>query len=62
VDSRAILDHCLARLDRAGDRQHVVYQPKSHFWPLQGAETGLYLVASAVLTALAFWWTRHRLS
>ena len=45
-----------------GYRQHVVSQPKSHFWPLQWAESGLYLAASGVLTALAFWWTRRRLS
>lgn len=62
ADSRATLDRCLTRLDHEGYRQHVVYQPKSHFWPLQWAETGLYLAASALLTVLAFWWTRHRLS
>lgn len=60
--SRATLDRCLNRLDRMGYRQHVVSQPASHFWPLQWAESGLYVALSAVLTALAFWWTRHRLS
>ena len=56
------LDACLARLADQGYRQHLVYQPLKHFWPLQWAETGLYLAASGLLTALAFWWTRRRLS
>ena len=62
AESRVTLNNCLTRLDTMGYRQHVVYQPKSHFWPLQWAETGLYLAASAALTALAFWWTRRKLS
>ena len=53
---RATLDRCLTRLNDEGYRQHVVYQPKSHFWPLQWAETGLYLAASGVLAGLSFWW------
>ena len=56
------LDACLARLTDEGFRQHLVYQPRDHFWPLQCAETGLYLAASVVLGALSFWWTRRRLS
>ena len=59
---RATLDPCLTRLNDEGYRQHVVYQPTTHFWPLQWAETGLYLTASALLAGLSFWWTRHRLS
>jgi hypothetical protein len=62
ASGRATLDHCLARLNDEGYQQHLVYQPKSHFWPLQWAETGLYLVASALLAGLSFWWTRHRLA
>jgi ABC-type transport system involved in multi-copper enzyme maturation permease subunit len=53
---------CLARLADEGYRQHLVYQPSSHFWPLQWAETGLFVAASAVLAWLSFWWTRRRLS
>jgi hypothetical protein len=56
------LQACLARLTSEGYRQLVVYQPKGHFWPLQWAETGLYLGASALLTGLSFWLTRRRLS
>ena len=39
---------------------HVVYQPESHFWPLQLTETGLFVGLSAVLIAVAAWWTRRR--
>ena len=56
------LEACLARLTDEGYRQRLVYQPLDHFWPLQWAETGLYLTASAVLCGLSFWWTRRRLS
>ena len=60
--ARTRLDACLTRLTDEGYRQRVVYQPHHHFWPLQWAETGLYLAASAVLAGLSFWWTRRRLS
>lgn len=56
------LDACFSRLTDEGFRQRVVYHPMSHFWPLQWAETGLYLAASALLAALSFWWIRVRLS
>ena len=39
---------------------HVVYQPESHFWPLQLIETGLFIGLAAVLILLAAWWTRER--
>ncbi len=56
------LDACLARLTDEGYRQRLVYQPHNHFWRLQWAETGLYLVASGLLAGLSFWWTRRRLT
>ena len=59
---RAPLDDCLARLDREGYSQRVVYQPATRFWALQGVETGLYLAVAGLLTAGCFWWTRRRLS
>ena len=39
------MDRCFTRLTDEGYRQHLVYHPRDHFWPLQWAETGLYLVA-----------------
>jgi hypothetical protein len=39
---------------------HVVYQPESHFWPLQLTETGLFAGASAILILFAAWWTKER--
>jgi hypothetical protein len=41
---------------------HVVYQPQSHFWPLQLTETGLFVGLAAVLILFAAWWTRRRTS
>jgi hypothetical protein len=41
---------------------HVVYQPDSHFWPLQLAETGFFIGLAAVLILFAAWWTRRRAS
>jgi hypothetical protein len=54
-------DHCTSV---AAARFHEVatYQPASHYWPLQWAETGVYLALAAALIGLAFWWVRRRLS
>ncbi|MGZ4355519.1 MAG: hypothetical protein ACXVRK_06345 [Gaiellaceae bacterium] len=41
---------------------HVVYQPGSHFWPLQLTETGLFAGLAALLILFAAWWTRQRTS
>jgi ABC-2 family transporter protein len=59
---KSTMDTCFARLTAEGYRQRVVYQPASHFWPLQWAELGLYLGLSAGLAAFCFWWTRRQLS
>lgn len=49
---------CFARLlSDDGYRQHLSYQPASNFWPLQWAETGLFLA----LTALLSWFCFRRL-
>jgi ABC-type transport system involved in multi-copper enzyme maturation permease subunit len=56
------IDGCLTRLTQAGYRQRVVYQPAGRFWPLQWAETGLYLAASAALAFGCLWWVRRRLT
>jgi hypothetical protein len=45
-----------------GLRQSLVYQPASHFWGLQWAETGLFLGLAALLAGFGFWWLRRRAS
>jgi len=44
-----------------GIQQRWVYQPKDRFWPMQGIESGIYLLFSALLVALAFWWVKYRI-
>jgi hypothetical protein len=39
---------------------HAVYQPASHYWPLQLTETGLFVGVAALLIAFAAWWTHER--
>ena len=39
---------------------HVVYQPESHFWPLELTETALFVGLAAVLILFAAWWTHER--
>ncbi|MFC5824658.1 ABC transporter permease subunit [Nonomuraea insulae] len=53
---------CFAKLTDLGYQQQVTYHPAGRFWALQGAETTLFLVLSALLAGLCFWWTRHRLT
>ena len=53
------MNACFTRLTSEGYRQHLVWHPRDHFWPLQWAETGLYLVASAGLAGLCVWRTRR---
>jgi len=41
-------------------RQQVTYQPASRFWPLQWAETGIYLALAAGLGLICGWRVRRR--
>jgi hypothetical protein len=41
-------------------RQQVSYQPANRFWPLQGLETGIYLIFAAGLAWLCAWQVRRR--
>jgi hypothetical protein len=50
---------CFARLDRAGYRQRVSYQPRGRYWTLQGIETGIFLALSALLAGVCFWRIRR---
>ncbi|MCW2749364.1 MAG: hypothetical protein JWR83_474 [Aeromicrobium sp.] len=56
------LDKCFTRLEKEGYRQHITYQPDSHFWRLQWTETAMYAGMSALLAGFGFWWTRRKLS
>ena len=56
------INACLDRLNAEGYRQRIVYQPADRFWPLQFAETGLFLAVSGLLAGVCFWWTRKRRS
>jgi hypothetical protein len=51
--------HCLAH-------RHIfsswVYEPASRFWPLQGAEAGIFFALSLACLGLAVWWIRHRIA
>lgn len=53
------LDNCLTS---HGTLVAVSYQPASHYWPLQFAETGLYLVLALALAWYCFWRLNRRLS
>lgn len=48
---------CLAQ---HGIFMHVVYQPASRFWALQGIETACFGGAALLLLAFAAWWTYRR--
>jgi hypothetical protein len=43
-------------------RVTVSYQPVSHYWPLQFAETGLFLALALALARYCFWRLDRRLS
>jgi ABC-type transport system involved in multi-copper enzyme maturation permease subunit len=48
---------CLAKYDL---HETVTYQPASHYWPLQWIESGIFVVAGGLLSAMCFWWVRRR--
>ncbi len=56
------LEGCIARLGGEGYHQVATYQPAGHFWPLQFAETGIFLALALVLAGCCFWATTRRLS
>jgi hypothetical protein len=45
----------LRRLAGDGIRETVGYQPASHYWPLQAAETGIFLALALGLAGFCFW-------
>jgi len=59
AEAGAQLQACFDRLEDAGYRQEIVYQPRSHYWALQWRETGFLLGAAALLTGACFWRVRR---
>ena len=53
------LNNCLTN---HGIRVAVSYQPVSHYWPLQVAETGMFLALALALAGYCFWRLGRRLS
>lgn len=45
---------CFAKLSDLGYRQHIVYHPLGHFWPLQWLEAALFAALTAVLAWMCF--------
>jgi hypothetical protein len=58
-DGSSALSNCLAS---QGIRVTESYQPASHYWPLQGAETGMYLVLALALAWYCYWRLNRRRS
>jgi hypothetical protein len=53
---------CLTAIGKLHLQQTVTYQPGSRYWPLQWAETSLYLALALLLAGFCFVWTRRRLT
>ncbi|MGN6799070.1 MAG: ABC transporter permease [Gaiellaceae bacterium] len=51
------IGNCLAQ---HGYFRHIVYQPASRFWELQGIETAMFGGVALLLLAFAAWWTYRR--
>jgi hypothetical protein len=58
--SRTLDPACLAR--HGAGYNHIVYQPASRFWLLQGIETALFAGTALALIALAAWWIHQRIT
>jgi hypothetical protein len=55
---RTQLQSCAQRL---GIHRILTIQPPNRYWPFQTWETAIFIVLTAALTVLAFWWTQHRI-
>jgi hypothetical protein len=63
VDGQALrgMQQCTANV-AAKFHEVVAYQPASHYWGLQWAETGVFLAMALALLGFSFWWIRRRIS
>jgi ABC-type multidrug transport system ATPase subunit len=59
LGGRPALDNCLAR---HGIRVAMSYQPLGRYWPLQFAETGLFVTLALALAWYCFWRLNRRRS
>jgi hypothetical protein len=51
---------CTASLAALHLNQLVSFEPASRFWPLQGYETGAYVLVAVVLALFCSWWISRR--
>ncbi len=51
---------CNASIAALHLKQLVIFQPASRFWPLQGYETGVYVLAAIALALFCSWWISRR--
>jgi hypothetical protein len=57
---QAVYQACQEWVGSLGLRQDLTYHPADHFWPLQWAETSIFIAAAVTLAGLSFWWlARH---
>jgi hypothetical protein len=55
------LQDCASKLS-ATYHELVVYQPVSHYWPLQWSELAVYLGAAFALAGICLWWVRRQIA
>jgi len=53
---------CLAEMNQLGYRIHVIYQPASHFWPMQSWESAIYLGAGLAIAGFSVWRIRRNVT
>jgi ABC-type transport system involved in multi-copper enzyme maturation permease subunit len=58
-DARAAAQACVSKVG-ATYHELVTYQPLSHYWTFQWAETGIYVGTAILLGAACVWWIRRR--
>jgi hypothetical protein len=54
-----LIQQCVEHLNI---REVLTYQPGDRYWTFQGIEVAIFLVLTAILVGIAFWWVQHRAS